>query len=128
MRRAPDGWGAALGPGQGRESLEGGGGARAAARVAGASARGTWPGAGTRRSAPSHCFPAPQPLDLPAGGRGPPAYEDRSAGGRAGDGQSRTRVRRGSGANRSPAMGRRELGAVAFPAGMCVRVVAVVLL
>lgn len=53
---------------------------------------------------------------------------DRSAGGRAGDGQSRTGVRRGSGANQNPAVGRRELGAVAFTAGICVRVVAVVLL
>lgn len=80
---------------------------------------------------------ASRPCTLRPPGRGPgtpppplpsPAYAGRPAGGRAGDGQSRTPVRRGSGANRSPAMGRRELGAVAFTAEMCVRVVAVVLL
>ena len=72
----------------------------------------------------------PGPVLLNPRGRrqGPPAFSGRSAGGRAGDGQSRTGVRRGSGANQSPTVGRRELGAVAFTAGICVRVVAVVLL
>lgn len=73
-------------------------------------------------------LPGPAPLD-PRGQRwGPPAFAGRSAGGRAGDGQSWTGVRRGSGTNESPAVGRRELGAVAFTAGIYVRVVAVVLL
>lgn len=73
-------------------------------------------------------LPCPAPLDPRGQRRGPPAFAGRSAGGRAGDGQSRTGVRRGSGANQNPAVGRRELGAVAFTAGICVRVVAVVLL
>lgn len=110
-------------------SLEGGGGARAAARVAGASARGTWAGAGTGRSAPSRCSPAPRPW-TPGAGAGYPqrSRADLLGEGQAGDWQSRTGVRRGSGANQSLTVGRRELGAVAFTSGICVRVVAVVLL
>lgn len=73
-------------------------------------------------------LPGPAPLDPCGRVRGPPAFAGRSAGGRAGDGQSRTGVRRGSGANQSSAVGTRELEAVAFTAGMCVRVVSVVLL
>lgn len=116
-----------MGPGQGRVSLEGGGGARAAARVAGASARDLgWSRYREERSLP--LLPGPALLDPRGRRQGPPAFSGRSAGGRAGDGQSRTGVRRGSGANQSPTVGRRELGAVAFTAGICVRVVAVVLL
>lgn len=41
-------------------------------------------------------LPGPAPLDPRGERRGPPALAGRSAGGRAGDGQSRTGVRRGS--------------------------------
>lgn len=114
---------------QGLENREGGGGPWAAVRVAGASARGTWAGAGTRRSAPSHCFPARRPWTTGArAGDPPPSVRGQICWGK-GKGRAVTDgVRRGSGANRSLAVGPRELGAVAFTAGMCVRVVAVVLL
>lgn len=56
-----------------------------------------------------HLPSGPAPLDAQREGRGPPAYEGRFAGGRAGDGQSRTGVRMGSGANQSPQWDRESL-------------------
>lgn len=115
-----------------RENREGGGGPWAAARVADPSARGTWAGAGTRRSAPSHCFPARRPWTTGARAGDPPPSPPSVRGqicwGKGKGPAVTDGVRRGSGANWSLAVGPRELGAVAFTAGMCVRVVAVVLL
>lgn len=98
MRWAPDEWGAALGPGQGPG--EPGGRRRA---PSGREGRGRllqknlgWSRYPEERSLP--LLPGLAPLDLRGEGRGPPAYEGRSAGGRAGDGQSRM----GSGGGREP--------------------------
>lgn len=74
-------------------------------------------------------LPGPASLDHWGEGRGPPPSVRGQICWGKGKGRAVTDgVRRGSGANRSLAVGPRELGAVAFTAGMCVRVVAVVLL
>lgn len=77
-------------------------------------------------------LPGPASLDHWGEGRGPP-HPPPTLRGQICWGKGKGRavtdgVRRGSGANRSLAVRPRELGAVAFTAGMCVRVVAVVLL
>lgn len=139
-------------PGAGLEGILG----CAGLRVGGGSA-GTWPGPGEpggrrrgagrprgsrepRREGPGleqvpggalpPAAPRPRALGPPGPAPGTPSVLGQICWGKgqAGDGQSRTGVRRGSGANQSLTVGRRELGAVAFTSGICVRVVAVVLL